>query len=959
MKNMKKCVLLFALWFLALDLQAQFVKSLNHFSKANSYQTFVHVGQNNQIEVIQATNVGGDVKITTSTLDNKGEIVSFQKFEFNLGISISDTIGLTGVFDENNIRTLMLDFYGPNSKKMGAISYSKTTGDLIAYSEFNDIFKLSHIKAIRNGNELVQYAQATSGALKRIAFDINNISNVNAEIIDYTSITGFSLFHFKNRRTVGEIELVNGKEISTFLSNVPLIYKRVALNDYSIHSFNALPPNSASLEPIGNNELIYFSGKYILKLDENLNQIDSIHVYQGTLNGRQATLKSYQNSLYLMTSFNLSGETELFRYDYDLNLIEMRSFTVHSRMLDSPKLQIVNNQLLLSGNYVEATYNTSMDGVLNFQLKPVYLNLFSQYPTKFNTNELRFNREIDSLTYDFGLGNNFVIYDYYPPIRTKTLNQSIAFLINNQFVGISGLDTLGKNTEGYLHDYLPGPYTNPNLYTDGISNKYALAFFVSREMIENHLDSIQSGSSTYIPPHGIKHWPAHGNTAIGQAENLAPFVDVNDNGIYEPYQGDYPSIYGTHSIFSITHQNPNISKTAGIEVQSYIYWFEYDTTDNFVHVVFHKNRLISRTTNFDEFRVGTYADFDIGGYADDYIGTNVALSTVYAYNGDNNDEPYYGNLGFGENLPIAGIITLKGAKKVNDGMDNPGPYYDQNSGQIVVPTVATALANNGTVYKGLGLGHSDGIIDNEYYGLENSFFYTNGNAPNSSDPYLTHEWYNYFSGKNRFGNPIYFGGTGSYSPSTIESKYVFTGSSDSLHWSTDGVDPGFIWSEETTNNPAGDRRLITSTGKQSLAIGEAFEYEIAFIFRQLDSASSNPDSIFTVFFNSCDSVITSYQRSALDGGIFDPIPANLTVEEKSKPTFLLYPNPTSNTITIAAQAGSIQSISLFDLNGKQLSTKQVNGQETQLDVSHLEAGIYLVRIEMPNGETTMKRFVKK
>lgn len=955
---MKKCVLLFALWFLALDLQAQFVKSLNHFSKANSYQTFVNVGQNNQIEVIQATNVGGDVKITTTVLDDRGEIVDTYTHNFTLGSTINGTIGITGVFDENDMRTFMLDIYSSNTKKMSAFSYSKTTGNLIAYSEVNFVFKLSHIKAVRNGNELVQYAQANSGTLNRITFDINNLNNITFEDVDTSPTLSFNVNNLGMSKVMGEIEIHNGNEITAFIGNVTRIYKRNGANDYTNTDYNVSNPVAVSIEIVENNDLAFFNGRFLLKLDANLNLIDSVQ-FNGPVFNSQGELV-FQNSLYLLFNNFTEGVTTLKKFDSNLNLLQELEFNSLTEMLSMPKIQQLGSKLVISAKTTEEQLFYDIDGTPEFASKPVYLNVFTDFPEQYKPKEFHFRQQIDSLTYTFGLGNNFITYkDFLGGIRTTTLNQNIGFVIMDLFTGITNSDTIGINTGSLFADFLPGPYTNPTYYNDTISNQYALAYFVSREMIENHLDSIQSGSSTYIPPHGIKHWPARGNTAIGQAENLAPFVDVNDNGIYEPYLGDYPTIYGTHSIFSITHQNPNITKTAGIEVHSYVYWFEFDTTENFVHVVFQKNKLISRTNDFDEFRVGTFADLDIGGYTDDYIGTNVALSTVYAYNGDNFDEPSAGNLGFGENLPIAGIITLKGAKKVNDEMDNPGPYYDQNSGQIVVPSVATALANNGTVYKGLGFGHSDGIIDNEYYGLEHSFFMTSGYPNFNLINSLCSQFHNILSGKFNNGNPLYFGGLGYANTSNIESKYVFTGTSDSLHWSTGGVDPGSIWSEVFINNPAGDRRFISSTGKQSLAIGEAFEYEIAFIFRQLDSASSNPDSIFTVFFNSCDSVITSYQRSALDGGIFDPIPANLTVEEKIKPTFQLYPNPTSNSITIAAQAGSMQSISLFDLNGKQLSTKQVNGQETQLDVSHLEAGIYLVRIEMPNGETTMKRFVKK
>ena len=44
------------------------------------------------------------------------------------------------------------------------------------------------------------------------------------------------------------------------------------------------------------------------------------------------------------------------------------------------------------------------------------------------------------------------------------------------------------------------------------------------------------------------------------------------------------------------------------------------------------------------------------------------------------------------------------------------------------------MADTGIVYRGIGVGYSDGIIDNERFGMRRFTYYTNGSAYPYSDP---------------------------------------------------------------------------------------------------------------------------------------------------------------------------------------------------------------------------------
>ena len=60
------------------------------------------------------------------------------------------------------------------------------------------------------------------------------------------------------------------------------------------------------------------------------------------------------------------------------------------------------------------------------------------------------------------------------------------------------------------------------------------------------------------------------------------------------------------------------------------------------------------------------------------------------------------------------------------------------------------------------------------------------------------------------------------------------------------------------------------------------------------------------------------------------------------------PNPTRNSVLVKS-VSKINSIAIFDIQGRQLQTKLVHGFETSIDVSHLQLGNYLLKISTENG----------
>jgi photosystem II stability/assembly factor-like uncharacterized protein len=73
----------------------------------------------------------------------------------------------------------------------------------------------------------------------------------------------------------------------------------------------------------------------------------------------------------------------------------------------------------------------------------------------------------------------------------------------------------------------------------------------------------------------------------------------------------------------------------------------------------------------------------------------------------------------------------------------------------------------------------------------------------------------------------------------------------------------------------------------------------------------------------------------------------------------IYPNPASNTITIETSAIPTQShLSISNLNGRELITRQITQPKTQIDITSLPSGVYFVRL---TGERTVEvgKFIKQ
>ena len=430
------------------------------------------------------------------------------------------------------------------------------------------------------------------------------------------------------------------------------------------------------------------------------------------------------------------------------------------------------------------------------------------------------------------------------------------------------------------------------------------------------------GCDDIIPPSNdelnrIYGWPAHGDVSLGQDYFLAPYYDRDGDGNYNPDNGDHPwyddilgrddiqcgfdrriSLYGDETHWWVFNDKGNIHTETngdpiGMEIRAQA--FSFATNDEVNRMTFYNYELINRGTQtlYDTY-FAQYLDADVGNYADDYAGCDVSRGLGYMYNGDLFDESDGGKLGYGENPPAIGCDFFEGPYQDGDGVDNPGPYFDQATQTTIVPTVVDALANNGIVYKGIGIGYSDGIIDNERFGMRRFTYYTSTSAYPYNDPGPAAEYYNFMEGQWANGSEMYYGGLGNGTSTQQLSDYMFPGTSDPLSWSTGGADmTGQFpngWDESTNNNPAGDRRFVQSAGPFTLKPGAVNNITVGIVYgRSTDGdlfasveAMKRADTKAQALFDACFKILSP------------PDAPKITIQELENELILMLDNPASS-----------------------------------------------------------------
>jgi hypothetical protein len=337
------------------------------------------------------------------------------------------------------------------------------------------------------------------------------------------------------------------------------------------------------------------------------------------------------------------------------------------------------------------------------------------------------------------------------------------------------------------------PATGTTTFDD--CNDWDRIFTVRGYELLAHLDDWNDNGQIDNPIPALLTWPGNNNphfenlTGVALPDNgpegLAPFFDWNNDGMYDPFDGDYPLPQGVDAIpeqisWWVFNDNGNqVNPTGPLKMEVQVTVWGFSCTDNELldQTVFTSHKLISRSQEpLDSVYVAMFTDFDLGCYTDDYIGANPSSNSYFVYNQDNVD----GDVG-------------------TDCLGGAIPYTQEPPAQSVT------------------------FLNQE---LSSFIYFNNGSVgnptPPTTDPNTGIEFYRLMTGRWRDGQPLTEGGDG-YDPLGVPTSYAFPDDPND-------VDGWSMFNENFSNSF--DQRAVGSVEVGLFQPGQIFTIDIAWSFHR-------------------------------------------------------------------------------------------------------------------------------
>ncbi|MEN0007037.1 MAG: T9SS type A sorting domain-containing protein, partial [Bacteroidota bacterium] len=372
---------------------------------------------------------------------------------------------------------------------------------------------------------------------------------------------------------------------------------------------------------------------------------------------------------------------------------------------------------------------------------------------------------------------------------------------NELFISAPTYGYAGNSPANRDYDYLPGPLDTDGNLAPNCEN-WDNVWSVARFEIEQHQADYADNNTVDQPLPAIYEWPGRGNPYFEElngfalptiTEPLAPFFDNNNDGVYNPDDGDYPIVLQsttlpqqiTWSVFNdLSTGESGINEPLGFEIQLTTWAFNCSDNMQLNNTIFTSYKIINRSNApLDSLHVGIWNDFDIGCFDDDLVGSAPELNTFFAYD-IGQDEPDCSN-------PYEGIPPIQATTILNEDL-----------------SYAMRIGRPGT-----------------------------SSGPATTDPNLPTEFYNFLTGRWNDGTPLTFGGTGYDETGTNPiTPFIFP---------NDPSDP-MGWSQPTSGLPEGDVRSVGSVEIGSFAPGQIQTIDVAYSTFIVDDGDtfSNLDGMY-------------------------------------------------------------------------------------------------------------------
>lgn len=387
-------------------------------------------------------------------------------------------------------------------------------------------------------------------------------------------------------------------------------------------------------------------------------------------------------------------------------------------------------------------------------------------------------------------------------------------------------------------DYYPGPLNELGQTSLDDCSNWDRFWMVNKSEVDAHILDFNDGAIDQQidniygwPGRNNPHFESIFNFPLPTGQKLAPFFDNDQDGDYNPDNGDYPLIKGDQSIWWVFNDNGGPHRVTfatpmQIEVHAMAYAYTNGNNEDLNNSTFYDFELINKASEslLDGY-IGLWVDFDLGCYEDDYVGYDEEYQMMYVYNtdatdGSNGTQCSGGVNTYGDNIPMVGI------KKIDGDINPVSSYVAQNNGATDPPVATT-------------------------------------------DPDTGNEFYNYLRGVWRDGTPMTFGGSGFNPTSTDTVKFIFNGDpSDEAGWSMC-----------TANLPLGDRRSLMSSAMPDLSPGQSITASYAVIYvsditypcPSLDRLKDAADNVCNVVMTSSEAPISTANFTISPNPVMDII----------------------------------------------------------------------------------------
>ena len=441
--------------------------------------------------------------------------------------------------------------------------------------------------------------------------------------------------------------------------------------------------------------------------------------------------------------------------------------------------------------------------------------------------------------------------------------------------------------------------------------KYNKVWKVSRDQIEQHKDNYSDDN--YVMPEDIATWPGNGDHNKGEAFQLAPFVDVNGNGIYEPEEGDYPDILGHQAVYTISNNIRQDIYAGGsydhrsrkMEVHLMMYAYDSIEVPELDKTVFLNYRVFNRGNHtWEDAKFTLFTDWGMQDLQSSVCGSDSIDNLFFGYNISNYD-PYYGS------SPVAVVGSL-----LNQPLE--GHIYSFASAFMGGIPMSTPNSLNAVI----------DFVD-FFRNSPISFVRTTTGGPNSND--------------NGLGRP-----PSPWDTSASQASYPTT-------WAFNSPDNWYFPPAEKGNIRS---MAVTQIGDVQPGEHRCLEFAFTHGYDETDVSGDWQQALARArsTMNTAKSVYDN-----LNTGCLGAVLSNDVFEDK-RISYNLFPNPVASGQTVYIETGDrVEHVTLISTNGSQIHVeikRASNGYEVNLP-ENLAAGAYILNIRTARKGLVMEKLLVK